>query len=133
MMSRQLNAVATSTLNQKQLRHQRAREKRSRHHQLKREGRDISQRLRQQLHRKEVATTPGCHDNNCTEQKVATTSSCRDIKYKEKRGRDKIKLSRHQLHLRHVATKQRLLRQRLRQQRSQQGLDVATVSTNWAS
>ena len=41
----------------------------------------------------EVVTTPGCRDNNCTEQKVATTSSCRDIKYKEKRGRDKIKLS----------------------------------------
>ena len=133
MMSRQLNAVATSTLNQKQSRHQRAREKRLRHHQLKREGRDISKRSRQQLHRKEVATTPGCRDNNFTEQKVATTSICRDIKYKEKRGRDKIKLSRHQLHLRHVATKQRLMRQRLRQQRSRQGLDVATVSTNWAN
>ena len=69
MMSRQMNAVSTSTLNQKQSQHQRAREKRSRHHQLKREGHDISQRSRQQLHRKEVVTTLGCRDNNSTERK----------------------------------------------------------------
>ena len=50
--------------------------------------------------------TPGGRDIRCTEQKVATSSICRDNKYKEKRGRDKIKLSRHQLHLRHVATRQ---------------------------
>ena len=114
-------------------------EKRSRQHLVvtttipQKGSRDNTWLSRHQLLRLEVASTPGCRDNNCIEQKVATTSSYRDIKYKEKRGCDKIKLSRHQLHLRHVATKQRLLRQRLRQQRSRQGLDVATVSTNWAS
>ena len=66
-------------------------------------------------------------------------TSCRNIiqqsrhRKLKKRGRDKIKLSRHQLHQRHVATKQRLLRQGLRQRRSRQELDVATILTNWAS
>ena len=60
-----------------------------------------------------VATSLSCRDIRCKDQKVAITSSGRDIKYKElrsrhqsdvatsvvkKRGRDMIKLSRHQLH-----------------------------------
>ena len=55
---------------------------------------------------KVVATTSSCRDNNCTErmsrqdQAVATTIV-------QKRGRDKIKLSRHQLHFKLVATTQR--------------------------
>ena len=101
MMSRHLDAVVTSTLNQKQSRHQLANRTRSRQHQLKKEGRDISQRSRhqsevatavvkkrgrnntwlsrQQFHRKEVATTPGCRDINCEDLRsrqhlvVATT------------------------------------------------------------
>ena len=84
---------------------------------------------RQQEQGTKVATTPGCRDIRCTEQKVATSSSCRDIKYKEKRGRDKIKLSRYQLHLRHVATRQGLCDITEDNSRSQQELDVATVST----
>ena len=190
--SRHLKAVATSTLNQKQSRHQLARNLRSRHHHLKKEGLDISQMSRHQKSRKEVATSFSCRDTSCIEKKVATTSSCRDINSEDlrsrhhqavattgarkrgcdiiklsrhllqrpegrdnikrsrhqiqrvkvatsvscrdisskNRGRDKIKLSGHQFLQRHVATKQRLLRQRLRQQRSRQGLDVATVSTN---
>ena len=90
---------------------------------------------RQQLYRMEATTTSGCRDTNCKDQKVATSVSLR-------RGRDKIKLSRHHLHLRHVATTQRLLRQGLRQGRrqglrqglmSRRGLYVATISVYWAS
>ena len=59
---------------------------------------------------KEVATSLSCRDISCKDQKVVTTSSDHDIKYKElrsrhqsdvatsvvkKRGRDMIKLSRH--------------------------------------
>ena len=88
---------------------------------------------RQQEQGTEVATTPGCRDIKCIEQKVATTSGCSDIKYKEKRGRDKIKLSRHQLHLRHVATRRSLCDITEDNSRSRQGLDVVTVSTSWAS
>ena len=69
-------------------------------------GRDNMKQLRQQGRRTLVTTTPGGRDIRYTEQKGETSSICRDIKYKEKRGRDKIKLSRHQLHLRHVATRQ---------------------------
>ena len=53
----ELETVATSALKQKQLRHQFARKLRSRHYQLKREGRDKIKLSRHQLHRKEVATS----------------------------------------------------------------------------
>ena len=95
-----------------------------------------------------VATSRYSRDIINSRKEVATSSSSSDIIiYRRrsrqhqavatpvpmKRGRDKIKLSRHQLHQRHVATKQMHLRQRLRQQGSRQGLDVATVSTTWDS
>ena len=107
-MSRHLEAVATSTLNQKQSRHQLVKNLRSRHHHLKKEGRDISQMSRHQKSRKEVATSFSYHDTNCIEKKVTTTPSFRDINSEDlrsrhqsdvetlvvkKRGRDKIKLS----------------------------------------
>ena len=68
-------------------------EKRSRQHPdvattiVQRRGRDNIRMSRQQLCRKEVATTPGCRDNSCKDQNVATSISCRDIKYEEKRSR----------------------------------------------
>ena len=52
---------------------------------------------RQQEQGKEVATSSSCRDIHCREQRVATTSRGRDIKYKEL-SRDVSKLSRHQLH-----------------------------------
>ena len=42
---------------------------------------------RQQLYKEEVATTPGCHDNSCKDQIVATSISCRDVSFNEKRSR----------------------------------------------
>ena len=42
---------------------------------------------RQQLYREEVATTPGCHDITCMDQKVATSISCCDVSDYEKRSR----------------------------------------------
>ena len=42
---------------------------------------------RQQLYKKEVATTLGCRDNNCKDQDVATSISCRDVGLNEKRSR----------------------------------------------
>ena len=42
---------------------------------------------RQKLYREEVATTPGCHDNSCKDQNVATSISCRDVSFNEKRSR----------------------------------------------
>ena len=42
---------------------------------------------RQQLYREEVATTPGSRDNNCKDQNVATSISCRDVSFNEKMSR----------------------------------------------
>ena len=42
---------------------------------------------RQQLYREVVATTPGCRDNSCKDQNVATSISCRDVSFNEKRSR----------------------------------------------
>ena len=90
----ELETVATSARNQKQSRHQFSRKLRSRHHL---NGRDV----------------------RCTEKKVATRSSCRDINYTERRSRhhsvvattlvreegcDSTWLSRHQLQRKEVAT-----------------------------
>ena len=52
---------------------------------------------RQQEQGTEVATTPGCRDVRCKDQRVATRSRGRDIKYKELSG-DVSKMSRQQLH-----------------------------------
>ena len=41
---------------------------------------------RQQLLREEVATTSGCRDNNCTDQNVATSISCRNVSFNKKRS-----------------------------------------------
>ena len=49
--------------------------------------RDNIRMSRQQLYRKEVATTPGCRDISCKDQKVATSISCRDVSFYEKRSR----------------------------------------------
>ena len=115
-MSRHLDAVATSTLHQEQSRPQLARrklynstedkvattpgcrdinctEKRSRQHQdvattiVQRKGHDNIRMSRQQLYREQVATTPGCRDNSCKDQNVATSISCRDVSFNEKRLR----------------------------------------------
>ena len=116
-------------------------EKLSRQHQdvattiVQRRGRDNIRMSRQQLYREEVATTLGCRDNSYKDQNVATSIRCRDVI----RGRDKSKLLRHHLHLRHVATTQRLLRQGMRQGVRQHqdvattALYVATLSVYWAS
>ena len=53
----------------------------------KKRGRDNIRMSRQQLCRKEVATTPGYRDNSCKDQNVATSISCRDINCEEKRSR----------------------------------------------
>ena len=112
-MSRHLEAVATSTLNQKQSRHQLAKKLRYRHHHLKREGRDISNQG------KKVVTSFSNRDTSCIEKKVATTPSCRDINGEDlrsqhhqavattgarKRGRNIIKQSRQQEQVKEVAT-----------------------------
>ena len=108
-MSRHLEEVATSTLNQKQSRHQLEEKLRSRHHSmvatlvaLKRRsrqhlavatsiaktlGRDIIKQSRQQKKGTEVATSVRGRDIRCKDQKVTTTFNCRDIKYKEMRSR----------------------------------------------
>ena len=125
-MSRHLDAVATSAWSQKQSRQQFARKLRSRQHQAvvtsttQKGSRDIIQRVaktfvreegrnntwlsRHQLQRKEVATRSSCRDISCRDQRVATTSRGRDIKYKEL-SRDVSKLSRYQLHKKKVATR----------------------------
>ena len=97
---------------------------------------------RHQKSRKEVATSFSCRDTNCIEKKVATTPSYRDINSEnlrsrhqsdvatlvvKKRGRDKIKLSRHQFLQRHVATKQR----HLRQNRDNRGRDKDSMSRQY--
>ena len=88
-----LDAVATSTLLLKQLRH----------HLKRRSCRDNIRMSRQQLYRGEAATTSGCRDNNCTEERsrqhqdVATTIV-------QRRGRDNIRMSRQQLYRKVVAT-----------------------------
>ena len=85
-MSRHLAEVATSTLNQKLLRHQHAKKLRSRHHSMvvtsvaKKEGREIIQQSRYQMQ----------------EIKVATSAA-------KKRGRDIIQWSRHQFQRKKVA------------------------------
>ena len=123
-MSRHLDAVATSTLHLKQLRHHLKKrscrdnirmsrqqlyreevattsgrhdnnctEKRSRQHQdvattvVQKSCRDNIRMSRQQLYKKEVETTPGCRDNSCKDQNVATSISCRDVGFNEKRSR----------------------------------------------
>ena len=109
-MSRHLDAVATSTLHLKQLRHQ-----------LK--GRKLS---RQQLYREVVATTSGCRDNNCTEklsrqhQDVATTIV-------QRRGRDSTRLSRQQLYREVVTTTSRCRDNNCTEKRSRQHQAVATT------
>ena len=68
-------------------------EKRSRQHQdvaktsVQRRGRDNTRMSRQQLYREEVATTPSCRNNSCKDQNVATSISCRDVSFNEKRPR----------------------------------------------
>ena len=68
-------------------------EKRSRQHQdvaitiVQRRGRDNIRMSRQQLYKEEVATTPGCRNNNCKHQNVMTSISCRDVSFNEKRSR----------------------------------------------
>ena len=68
-------------------------EKRSQQHQdvattiVQRRGRDNIRMSRQQLYREEVATTPGCRDNSCKDQNVATSISCRHVSFNEKRSR----------------------------------------------
>ena len=52
---------------------------------------------RQQEQGTEVATTHGCRDVRCKDQRVAIRSRGRDIKYKELSG-DVSKMSRQQLH-----------------------------------
>ena len=93
MVSRHLDAVATSTLYLKQLRHQ-----------LKgRSCRDNIRMSRQPLYREVVATTSRCRDNHYTEklsrqhQDVATTIIQRSC-------RDNIRMSRQQLYREEVAT-----------------------------
>ena len=108
-MSRHLDAVATSTLHLKQLRHQ-----------LK--GRKLS---RQQLYREVVATTSGCRDN-CTEklsrqhQDVAKTIV-------QRRGRDNTRLSQQQLYREVVTTTSRCRDNNCTEKRSRQHQDVATT------
>ena len=80
-VSSELETVPTSALKQKQSRHQFARKLRSRHHQLKRAGRDKIKLSRHQLHRKEVAITLVIEE-----------------------GRDNIWVSRHQLQRLEVTT-----------------------------
>ena len=41
---------------------------------------------RQQLYREEVAITPGYCDNSCKDQNVATSISCRNVSFNEKRS-----------------------------------------------
>ena len=92
-MSRHLEEVATSTLNQKQSRNQSAKKIRSRHQSevvtsvVKKGGRDIIQRSRHHEQKREVATSFNGRDVSCTEKKVATTPSCRDINYEDLRSR----------------------------------------------
>ena len=92
-------------------------------------GRDNIRLSRQQLYKMEVATTPGCRDTSCKDQKVATLVSCRDVNLNEKRSRQD-QVVRHQLHLRHVVTTQRLLLQGLRQDR---GRDDGSMSRQYQS
>ena len=54
---------------------------------VQRRGRDNIRMSRQQLYREEVTITPGCHDNSCKDQNVATSISCRDVSFNEKRSR----------------------------------------------
>ena len=86
-MSRHLDAVATSTLHLGQLRHQLKRRKLSRQQFYRRRGRDNTWLSRHHLLREEVATTSGCRDNNCTDQNVAKSISCRDVSFNKKRSR----------------------------------------------
>ena len=91
-------------------------------------GRDVNSSI------KEVATSSRGRDIHCTDQKVATSVKGRDISYTEKRSRqDQAVATSAPSETTNVATKQGLLRQRLRQQRSRQGIDVATSTTKWAS
>ena len=53
----------------------------------KRRGRDNIRLSQQQFLREEVATTPGCRDTSCKDQNVATSISCRDVNFNEKRSR----------------------------------------------
>ena len=68
-------------------------EKRSRQHQdvattiLQRRGRDNITMSRQQLYIMEATTTLGCRDTICKDQKVATSVSCRNVSFTEKRSR----------------------------------------------
>ena len=54
---------------------------------IQRSFRDNIRMSRQQLYREEVATTPGCRDNSCKDQNVATSISVRDVSFNEERSR----------------------------------------------
>ena len=151
-MSRHLDAVATSTLNLKQLRHQLKNEKvvatiipqkiRLRQHLVvaksiaKRRGRDNNCTEKRSRQHQDVATTivqNGSRDNTRLSRQHLQGPECRDVnklsrhQVSMRRHCDKSKLSRHHLHLRHVATTQRLLQQGLRQG-LQQGLRQGLMS-----
>ena len=155
-MSRHLIAVATSTLHLEQLRHQLKRrklsrqqfqEKRSRQHLVvatsfaKRRGRDNNRLLRQQLLIEEVTTTPGCHDNNCKDQNVATSISCRDVSFTEKMSRQEqavatppsLKTCRNNTRLVTRSATRSATRPATRTDVTTRALHVATVSVYWAS
>ena len=76
-------------------------ERKSQHHPavattvVREEGRDNTWLSRHQLQRLEVATSRRCRDIRCKDQRVATISRGRDIKYEEL-SRDVLKQSRHQ-------------------------------------
>ena len=145
-MSRHLDAVATSTLHIGQLRHQLKRRKLSRQQFYRRRGRDNTWLSRHHFLREEVTTTSGCRDNNCTDQNVATSISCRDVSFNKKRSRQEqavatppsLKTCRNNTEAPATRTMTRpatrtATRPATRTDVTTRALHVATVSVYWAS
>ena len=92
-MSRHLEEVATSTLNQKLSRHQLAKKLRSRHHSvvvtsvIKKEGRDIIQQSRHHQQKREGRDNSKRSRRPKPRLEVATSFSNRDISCTERRSR----------------------------------------------
>ena len=112
------NEVATSECKENKVATSSAKEIRSQHQSevatsiVKKGGRDIIQRSRHHEQKREVAKSFNGRDVSCTQKRVATTPSCRDINCEDlrsrhhqavattgarKRGHDIIQLSRHPL------------------------------------
>ena len=100
----------------------------------KRRSCDNIRMSRQHLLREEVATTSGCRDNNCTDQNVATSISCRGVSFNKKRSRQEqtvatppsLKTCRNN-------TEAPATRPATRTDVTTRALHVATVSVYWAS